>query len=276
MSQHTGGRNNHGVITARSRGGGAKRRYRFVDFARRDFANVPGVVKTLEYDPNRTAHIALVDYSAAATAENPAGPRSLSYILRADGMQVGDTVVNGAKAPPTLGNCLELRHIPPGTRIHNIELHPDKGGQMCRSAGTSAELLRVEAGFALLRLPSKDLRKVPETCRATVGIVSNKVHMHRVLGKAGASRWLGRRPHVRGVAMNPVDHPHGGGTGKSTGGRNPKMNVFGKPAKWVPTRPNKTKKNPVRWRARVGVLWSCGVVFSTVFSTFFNTRCLCS
>ena len=204
----TGGRNVYGRITARHRGGGHKRRYRQIDFRRNKFG-VPARVAAIEYDPNRSSRIALLHYLDGEKA----------YILAPKGLEVGATVVSSSKADIQPGNSLPLSLIPDGTQVHNIEMKPGKGGQLVRSAGTSARLMAKEGKYALLRLPSGELRQVLMTCRATVGEVGNAIHEKIKIGKAGRSRWLGRRPKVRGVAMNPVDHPHGGGEGRTSGGR---------------------------------------------------------
>ena len=201
-----GGRNNTGRITTRHQGGGHKRRYRIIDFKRRK-DGVPATVASIEYDPNRTARIALLHYVDGHKA----------YILAPARLAVGATVQSGADADIKVGNCLPLSSIPTGTIVHAVELRPGQGARMVRSAGASAQLVAREEGRALLRLPSGELRRVPETCRATIGTVSNATHQNQSSGKAGRSRWLGKRPSVRGTAMNPVDHPHGGGDGKNKG-----------------------------------------------------------
>jgi large subunit ribosomal protein L2 len=212
----------------RFRGGGAKRLYRKIDFKRRKF-DVAGTVERLEYDPNRTAFIALIKYA----------DEELAYILAPQRLKVGDQVIAAEKADVKPGNAMPLRGMPIGTIIHNVELKPLKGGQIARSAGTYAQLVGRDAGYAQIRLNSGELRMVPDSCMATVGAVSNPDHMNEVMGKAGRNRHKGRRPHVRGVAMNPVDHPHGGGEGKTSGGRNP-VTPWGKPTKGAKTRTNKT------------------------------------
>jgi large subunit ribosomal protein L2 len=224
----SGGRSGNGRITVRFRGGGAKRLYRVIDFKRRKFDAV-GVVERIEYDPNRTAFIALIKY--------PDG--ELAYILAPQRLKVGDEVVAGEKTDVKPGNAMPLRGMPIGTIIHNIELKPLKGGQLARSAGAYAQLVGRDAGYAQIRLTSGELRMVQDGCMATVGAVSNPDHMNESLGKAGRVRHQGRRPHVRGVAMNPVDHPHGGGEGKTSGGRHP-VTPWGKPTKGRKTRTNKT------------------------------------
>ena len=206
----SGGRNSRGRTTARHRGGGAKRRYREIDFKRRK-DGVPAKVATVEYDPNRTCYIALLHYVDGAK----------SYILAPQGVREGSMVEAGDTADIRPGNALPLRAIPTGTVVHNVELQPGRGGQLARSAGSGIQLVAKDEGFAVLRLPSGELRRVPLTCRATIGQVGNADHENVTGGKAGRSRWLGKRPAVRGSAMNPVDHPHGGGEGKSKGGRHP-------------------------------------------------------
>lgn len=224
-----GGRNVHGRMTVRFRGGGAKRQYRIVDF-KRNKDGVPATVKAIEYDPNRTARIALVYYADGAKA----------YILAPVGLKVGDTVVSGPTADIKPGNALKLTHIPVGSIVHNIELYPGAGGQMARSAGSYAQVMAKEGKMALLRLPSGEQRQVPVECRATVGQVGNLEHENIKIGKAGRTRKLGRRPHVRGSAMNPTDHPHGGGEGKSPIGRKSPVTPWGKPTLGYKTR--KAKK----------------------------------
>jgi len=223
----SGGRNNHGRITNRNTGGGAKRVYRKVDFKRRKF-DIPGTVERLEYDPNRTAFIALITYQDGEQA----------YILAPQRIGVGDTVLSSAKADIKPGNTLPLRNIPVGTIVHNVEMKPAKGGQMARSAGTYVQLVGRSEGYAQLKLASGEVRRVPQECLATVGAVSNPDHMNQNLSKAGRNRHKGRRPHVRGVVMNPVDHPHGGGEGKSSGGRHP-VTPWGKKTRGPKTRNNK-------------------------------------
>lgn len=236
--QHsTGGRNNAGRISTRHRGGGHKQHYRLVDF-KRNKDGIAGTVERLEYDPNRSAHIALVKYVD--------GERR--YILAARGLSAGDPVQSGVDAPIKPGNALPLRNIPLGTQIHNVELKPGAGGQLARSAGASAQLVAREGAYATLRLRSGEMRRVMADCRATVGEVGNVEHNLRSLGKAGAKRWRGVRPTVRGVVMNPVDHPHGGGEGKTSGGRHP-VSPWGMPTKGYKTRKNKrTDKMIVRRR----------------------------
>jgi len=222
-----GGRNNAGRITARRRGGGHKRLYRVVDFKRRSF-DMPAKVVRLEYDPNRTAFIALIEYEDG----------DVSYILAPQRLEVGDTVISGEKVDIKPGNAMPLAAIPVGTIVHNVELKPGKGGQIARSAGTYVQLVGRDAGHALLRLGSGEVRMVRAECMATIGAVSNSDQGNIKLGKAGRNRWLGKRPSVRGVAMNPVDHPHGGGEGRTSGGRHP-VTPWGRPTKGAKTRHNK-------------------------------------
>jgi large subunit ribosomal protein L2 len=233
----TGGRGGGGRIAVRFRGGGAKRLYRKVDFKRRKW-NIVGTVQRLEYDPNRTAFIALVKYADG----------ELAYILAPQRLKAGDEIVAGEKVDLKPGNASPLRSLPIGSMVHNIELKPGKGGQIARSAGAYAQLVGRDAGYAQIRLGSGELRMVLDGCMATVGAVSNQDHMNEVLGKAGRVRHMGRRPHVRGVAMNPVDHPHGGGEGKTSGGRHP-VTPWGQPTKGHKTRTNKaTDKYIIRSR----------------------------
>ena len=222
------GRNNQGKITVRHQGGGSRRKYRIIDFKRRK-DGIPATLKTIEYDPNRTANIALICYADGEKA----------YILAPEGLKVGQKVYNGPEAEVRVGNCLPLELIPVGTMVHNIELHPGKGGQMVRSAGNGAQLMAKEGDYALLRLPSGELRKVHIRCRATIGVVGNDDHENITLGKAGRNRWLGVRPTTRGVVMNPNDHPHGGGEGKAPVGRKRPVTPWGKPAYGVKTRDNR-------------------------------------
>jgi large subunit ribosomal protein L2 len=224
----TGGRGGGGRIAVRFRGGGAKRLYRTIDFKRRKW-DVAAVVQRLEYDPNRTAFIALIKYADG----------ELAYILAPQRLKVGDEIVAAEKVDVKPGNASPLHSLPIGSIVHNIELKPRKGGQIARSAGTYAQLVGRDAGYAQIRLGSGELRMVPDACMATVGAVSNPDHMNEVLGKAGRVRHKGRRPHVRGVAMNPIDHPHGGGEGRTSGGRHP-VTPWGKPTKGSKTRSNKT------------------------------------
>ncbi len=231
------GRNNTGRITARRRGGGAKRLYRRVDFKRRKF-DAPATVERFEYDPNRSAFLALIKYSDGEQA----------YILAPQRLAVGDTVVSGERADVKPGNAMPMSNIPIGTIIHNIEMKSGKGGQIARAAGNYAQLVGRDAGYALIRLSSGEQRMVRAECMATIGAVSNPDHGNIKLGKAGRNRWLGRRPSVRGVAMNPVDHPHGGGEGRTSGGRHP-VTPWGKPTKGKRTRSNKsTSKYIIRSR----------------------------
>lgn len=225
--QKTGGRNHKGHITSRFRGGGAKRLYRIIDFKRNKF-DVEGTIQRIEYDPNRTARIALVEYSDGEKA----------YILAPKNMKAGDVIISAVKADAKPGNAMQLRNMPVGTIVHNIELKPGKGGQLARSAGAYAQLVGRDAGYVQIRLGSGELRMVRGECMATVGTVGNEDHMNAELGKAGRKRHLGRRPHNRGTTMNPVDHPHGGGEGKTAGGRHP-VSPWGQPTKGHKTRTNK-------------------------------------
>ncbi len=227
LNAKTGGRNGNGRITTRHRGGGHKRLYREVDF-RRDKVGIPSRVASIDYDPNRSANLALLKYADGAQA----------YILAPVGLSVGDTVLSGPEADIKPGNCLQLSDIPLGTIIHNLELKVGKGGQLVRSAGGSAQLMAKEGRYAQVKLPSGEQRKVLIDCRATVGQVGNTEHENTKLGKAGRNRWLGRRSKVRGTAMNPVDHPHGGGEGRSKGGNHP-QSPWGMPTKGYKTRRNK-------------------------------------
>jgi large subunit ribosomal protein L2 len=229
----TGGRNNAGRITTRQRGGGHKRRYRVIDF-KRDKDGVPGRVEHLEYDPNRSAHLALVLYAD--------GERR--YIIAPRGVQAGSSVISGETAPTAPGNAMPLKSIRVGTQIHCVELRPGKGAQLCRSAGSAAQLVAREGAYATLRLRSSEMRRVHVSCRATIGEVGNNEHSLQVLGKAGARRWRGERPTVRGIAMNPVDHPHGGGEGTTAGGRHP-VSPWGKKTKGAKTRRNKATNSMV-------------------------------
>jgi large subunit ribosomal protein L2 len=227
----TGGRNNQGKITARHRGGGHKRQYRVIDF-RRDKDAIPARVHSIQYDPNRSARIALLYYVDGEKR----------YILAPEGLAAGATVESGPEAPPKVGNCLPLQRIPLGTDIHSIELLPGMGGALCRSAGNSATLVAREADWAQITLPSGEIRRVPSRCRATIGKVGNADHMAIRIGKAGRNRWLGWRPFVRGTAMNPIDHPHGGGEGRTKGGRHP-VSPQGKSAKGGSTRQRRKPSN---------------------------------
>lgn len=221
------GRNNYGRVCVRHQGGGHKRHYRIVDFVR-DKDGIPGRVERLEYDPNRSSHIALMIYAD--------GERR--YIIAPNGVKAGDELVSGAQAPIRAGNCLPLKHIPVGTTVHCVELKPGAGGQIGRAAGAGLQLVAREGNYAQLRLRSGEVRRVHIDCRATIGEVGNSEHSLRKLGKAGASRWRGIRPTVRGTAMNPVDHPHGGGEGRTKGGRHP-VSPWGTPTKGYKTRHNK-------------------------------------
>ena len=225
----TGGRNHHGKITSRRRGGGHKRRYRIIDFKRNKF-DVKGEVFSIEYDPNRSSRIALIHYADGEKR----------YIIAPDGIKVGDSIISSKneKVSFNTGNCMPLKFIPDGMLVHNVELKPGKGAQMVRSAGAYARIMANEGGLITLKLPSNEMRMVSENCLATIGTVGNKSHENIVIGKAGRSRWLGKRPKVRGVVMNPVDHPHGGGEGKTSGGRHP-VSPWGMPTKGYKTR----KKN---------------------------------
>ncbi len=236
----SGGRNLKGHLTSRHRGGGHKRLYRFIDF-KRDKIDIPGVVETIEYDPNRSAFISLIKYLD--------GERR--YILAPLDLKVGQQIISADKQVDILpGNSIPLRYIPLGTVIHNIELRKNKGGQLARSAGTGAQILAKEGEYAQIRLPSSEIRRIHLDCRATIGQIGNLDHQNISMGKAGRNRWKGKRPHVRGTAMNPVDHPHGGGEGKAKGGRNP-VTPGGKPTKGYKTRRNKrTRAFVVRRRSK--------------------------
>ena len=225
--RRTNGRNAYGRITVRHRGGGAKRMLRDVDF-RREKIGIPAVVAGIEYDPNRSARIALLNYADGEKR----------YIVAPVGLEVGRNISSGPEADILVGNALPLKNIPAGTVVHNIELRPGKGGQMARSAGAQAQLISKEGGIALLKLPSGEIRRVPVECMATIGQVGNVEHENESYGKAGKSRWLGKMPHNRGVSMNPVDHPHGGGEGKTSGGRHP-VTPWGQPTRGFKTRNNK-------------------------------------
>jgi large subunit ribosomal protein L2 len=224
----SGGRNQHGRITVRFRGGGHKRAYRLVDFKRRTKFGVPALVERLEYDPNRTAFIALLKYQDG----------ELAYILAPQRLKAGDTVIAGEKADIKPGNAMPMAAIPVGTIIHNIELKPGAGGKLARSAGTFAQLVGKDQGYAQVKLQSGELRVIRSECMASIGAVSNPDNSNQQLGKAGRNRWLGKKPHQRGVVMNPVDHPHGGGEGRTSGGRHP-VTPWGKPTKGAKTRNNK-------------------------------------
>lgn len=234
----SGGRNNQGKITARHRGGGHKQKYRLVDF-RRVKDGIAAIVDSVQYDPNRSARIALLKYADGEKA----------YVVAPAGLKAGDKLENGPEAPPTLGNCLPLKNIPLGTTVSCIELRAGRGAVLCRSAGTQATLMAREADWAQLALPSGEIRRVPSNCRATIGQVGNSDHMNIRLGKAGRARWLGRRPHVRGTAMNPIDHPHGGGEGRTKGGRHP-VSPQGYSAKGGATRQRRKPSNSAIVRRR--------------------------
>ena len=237
----TAGRNNQGKITVRHHGGGAKRKYRIIDFKRRK-DGIPATVIGIEYDPNRTANIALLHY---ADGEK-------TYIIAPVGLKVGDTVMNGANADVKVGNCLPLKNIPIGSQIHNIELYAGRGGQLVRSAGTSAQLIAKEGKYATLRLPSGEMRMVPIVCRASVGVVGNGEHNLINIGKAGRKRHMGIRPTVRGSVMNPNDHPHGGGEGRTPIGRSGPCTPWGKPALGLKTRKKNKQSNKLIVRRRNG------------------------
>lgn len=226
-----GGRNNQGIVCTRFRGGGHKRRYRIIDFKRKK-DGIPAKVLSVEYDPNRSARIALLQYEDGIKA----------YILSPNGLKAGDVLMSGDHAEPRLGNCLPLRKVPLGMTVHNVEMQPGRGGQICRSAGCSATLTAREQDWAQLTLPSGEVRRVSINCRATIGALSNSDHMNISLGKAGRKRWKGRKPHNRGVSMNPVSHPMGGGEGRTAGGRNP-CSPTGVPAKGGKTRKKRKPSN---------------------------------
>ncbi len=227
----TGGRNNKGRITVRHRGGGHRRRYRIIDF-KRDKFDIPAKVASIEYDPNRSANIALLFYNDGEKR----------YILSPFGTKVGDELISGENAPLRVGNSLPIKKVATGMFVHNIELIPGRGGQLVRSAGSAAQIMAHDGGFTTVRLPSGEIRQIIEDCFATVGEVGNKSHEQIISGKAGRSRWLGKRPTVRGVVMNPVDHPHGGGEGKTSGGRHP-VSPWGQPTKGYKTRKKNKKSN---------------------------------
>jgi large subunit ribosomal protein L2 len=233
-----GGRNNQGVITARHRGGGHKRHLRAIDF-HRDKDGIPAKVASIQYDPNRSARIALLHYVDGEKR----------YILAPEGLKVGTQVLSGTDAPVAVGNSLPLSAIPLGMDVHNIEMMPGRGGVLCRSAGVRATLAARDADWAQINLPSGEIRRVPARCRATIGVIGNSDHMGIVLGKAGRKRWMGRRPHVRGTAMNPIDHPHGGGEGRTKGGRHP-VSPTGKLAKGGATRKRRKPSNKAIVRRR--------------------------
>ena len=237
----TAGRNNQGKITVRHHGGGSRRKYRIIDF-KRNKVDIPATVKSIEYDPNRTANIALICY---ADGEK-------SYIIAPNGLKVGDVLMNGENAEVKVGNCLPLSAIPVGTEIHNIELYPGKGGQLVRAAGNVAQLMAKEGKYATLRLPSGEMRLVPIVCRATIGTVGNVEHGLVNIGKAGRKRNMGIRPTVRGSVMNPNDHPHGGGEGRAPVGRSGPCTPWGKPALGLKTRKKNKKSNKMIIRRRDG------------------------
>ncbi len=236
----TGGRNHHGRVTVRFRGGGHKRKYRIIDFKRYDKINIPAKVVAIEYDPNRSARIALLQYADGEKR----------YIIAPSGIKVGEVLMSGPEAEIKPGNALPLENIPVGTLVHNIEFKPGSGGKIARSAGASCQLMAKEGNYALLRMPSGELRKVPVKCYATVGTVGNEDHENEISGKAGRERWKGRRPHVRGVVMNPVDHPHGGGEGRGKG-HHP-QSPWGVPAKGYKTRRGKKYSDNLIVRRRNG------------------------
>ncbi|MCT7725816.1 MAG: 50S ribosomal protein L2 [Lactobacillus crispatus] len=238
---HTAGRNSYGHITVRHRGGGHKQKYRIIDF-KRNKDNAKAVVKAIEYDPNRTANIALLHYTDGIKA----------YILAPKGLKVGDVVESGDSVDIKPGNALELKNIPTGTSIHNIELMPGKGGQLVRSAGASAQVLGADGDYTLVRLQSGEVRKILSSCRATIGTVGNEQHSLIQLGKAGRKRWLGKRPQSRGSVMNPNDHPHGGGEGKAPVGRPQPMTPWGKKARGIKTRDTKKASAKLIIRHRKG------------------------
>ena len=227
VRKRTGGRRNTGDMTIRHHGGGHKRKLRIIDF-KRDKTGIPATVVSIEYDPNRSPRIALLAYADGEKR----------YIIQPEGLKVGQKVLSGPDADILVGNALPLRNIPPGTSIHNLELKPGKGAQMVRSAGGAAQLVAKESDYALVKLPSGETRKVSQDCMATIGQVGNLDHENVTIGKAGRSRWLGKKPHNRGVSMNPVDHPHGGGEGKTSGGRHP-VTPWGQPTRGYKTRNNK-------------------------------------
>lgn len=244
--RRSSGRNNQGFITVRHRGGGHKKQYRLIDF-RRNKDGMKATVVAIQYDPNRTTRIALLVYEDGEKR----------YIICPEGLKVGATVQSGPSVPPVVGNCLPMTAIPLGAEIHNIELQPGRGAVLCRSAGAKATLVARDSGWAQLNMPSGEIRRVPAHCRAVIGVAGNAEHMNIVIGKAGRSRWMGRRPHVRGTAMNPIDHPHGGGEGRTKGGRHP-VSPTGKPTKGTSTRKKRktTNRSIIRRRKsrRYGIL----------------------
>ena len=241
LKKHAG-RNNQGKITSRHKGGGNRRKYRIIDFKRNAKDGMPATVVSIEYDPNRTANIALIQYEDGVKA----------YIIAPNGLKVGQTVMSGEEAEVRVGNCLPLEKIPVGASVHNVELTPGRGAQMVRAAGNSAQLMAKENGYATLRLPSGEMRMVPIACRATVGVVGNGEHNLVKIGKAGRTRHMGIRPHVRGSVMNPNDHPHGGGEGKAPVGRPGPSTPWGKPALGYKTRAHKKQSNKLIVRRRNG------------------------
>ena len=241
LKKHAG-RNNQGKITVRHHGGGSRRKYRIIDFKRNAKDGIPATVVAIEYDPNRTANIALISYADGEKA----------YILAPEGLKVGMRIMNGAEAEVRIGNCLPLAQIPVGTQVHNVELYPGKGGQLVRSAGNSAQLMAKEGKYATLRLPSGEMRMVPIVCRATVGVVGNGDHNLVNIGKAGRKRHMGIRPTVRGSVMNPNDHPHGGGEGRAPIGRSGPSTPWGKPALGLKTRKKNKQSNKLIVRRRDG------------------------
>lgn len=243
--QKNSGRNNQGKITVRHRGGGSRRKYRIIDFKRKK-DGVPAIVKTIEYDPNRTANIALISYADGEKA----------YILAPEGLKTGMKIMNGSEAEIKVGNCLPMLNIPVGTMVHNVELYPGRGGQLVRSAGNGAQLMAKEGKYATLRLPSGEMRMVPIICRATIGVVGNGEHNLINVGKAGRKRHMGIRPTVRGSVMNPNDHPHGGGEGKTGIGRPGPSTPWGKPALGLKTRKKNKKSNKMIVRRRDGKSFS--------------------
>ena len=236
--RRSSGRNNQGFITVRHRGGGHKRKYRLIDF-RRNKDGIPARVLSIQYDPNRSARIALLCYADGEKR----------YVIAPEGLSVGMVLLSGKSAAPTVGNCIPLSEIPLGTEVHNIELQPGRGAAMCRSAGGKATLVAREEDWAQITLPSGEIRRIPSSCRAVIGVVGNSEHMNIVIGKAGRTRWMGRRPTVRGTAMNPIDHPHGGGEGRTKGGRHP-VSPTGKPTKGTSTRKRKKPSNSAIIRRR--------------------------
>lgn len=229
--KRSSGRNNQGIITVRHRGGGHKRKLRLIDY-RRNKDGIQARVASIQYDPNRTARIALLYYADGEKR----------YIIAPEGLKEGMILMSGTKSAPSVGNCLPLSEIPLGTEIHNIELQPGRGAAMCRTAGAKATLVAREDDWAQITLPSGEIRRIPVSCRAVIGVVGNGDHMNVVIGKAGRKRWMGRRPYVRGTAMNPIDHPHGGGEGRTKGGRHP-VTPTGKPTKGTSTRNRKKPSN---------------------------------